>query len=694
MATRKPENIRTVALVGHGGSGKTTLMEAIAFDLGLTTRLGKVEDGNTLSDFGAEEQKRQISINTSVFSAEHKERHLYILDCPGYADFIGDLRSAMRVTDSAVIVVSGVHGVEVQTEKAWEFSEDLGLASVFYISKMDRENADFQKTLGNIKDFLSEKAVPLFLPVGSEANFKGVIDLLGEKAFVYKGDGTMEFTESEVPEDMRGEVETARDALLEKIVESDDELMMRYLEGEEIGLDEILPALRKAVRDREIFPVIPGSSTSNIGILQLLDSIVEVCPAPVDMPPRKAVSGDEEIAVDADPEGPFRALCFKIMVDPYVGKLSFLRVFSGALTNESPIFNVNKQEEERISAFKLMKGKEGEDVKEIVTGDIVAIPKLHSTAVGDTLAVKGEKATFPPIQFPKPVYSVAVLPKSRNDEDKLATALGKMLEEDPTLHFEKNPETLDSVLSGMGDLHIDILLSKIKERYGVELDTKTPRVPYRETIKKPAKAQGKYKKQTGGRGQYGDVHIEFQPLPRGEGFEFEDKIVGGAVPKSYIPAVEKGLREAIQKGVLAGFPTVDIKAILFFGSYHDVDSSEMAFKIAASMAFKKAISEASPILLEPIMNVEVVVPEEYLGDVMGDFNSRRGKIMGIDSRGHLQVVKAQVPLAEMFRYAIILRSMTSGRGNFTMEYSHYEEVPQDIAKKIIAQAQAEAEEDK
>jgi len=692
MATRRPENIRTVALVGHGGSGKTTLMEAIAFDLGLTTRLGSVEDGNTLSDFGAEEQKRQISINTSVFSVDHKGKHLHVLDCPGYADFIGDLRSAMRVTDSAVFVVSGVHGVEVQTEKAWEFSEELGLASVFYISKMDRENADFEKTLGTIKDFLSDKAVPLFLPIGSEANFKGVVDLLGQKAFVYKGDGSTEFTESEVPEDMLSEVGTAREALLEKIVESDDELMMRYLEGEEIGREEILSALRRAVRDRDIFPVIPGSSTSNIGILQLLDSIAEVCPAPVDMPPRKAVAGEEEITVAPDPEGPFRALCFKIMVDPYVGKLSFLRVFSGALTSESPIYNVNKQEEERISAFKLMKGKEGEDVKEIVTGDIVAIPKLHSTAVGDTLAVKGETATFPPIKFPKPVYSVAVLPKSRNDEDKLATALGKMLEEDPTLQFEKNPETLDSVLSGMGDLHIDILLSKIKERYGVELDTKTPKVPYRETIKKSAKAQGKYKKQTGGRGQYGDVHIEFQPLPRGEGFEFEDKIVGGAVPKSYIPAVEKGLREAIQKGVLAGFPTVDIKAILFFGSYHDVDSSEMAFKIAASMAFKKAISEASPILLEPIMNVEVVVPEEYLGDVMGDFNARRGKIMGIDSRGHLQVVKAQVPLAEMFRYAIVLRSMTSGRGNFTMEYSHYEEVPQDIAKKIIAQA--ETEEDK
>ena len=694
MATRTPENIRTVALVGHGGSGKTTLMEAIAFDLGLTTRLGSVEDKNTLSDFSAEEQKRQISINTSVFSVEHNGKDLHILDCPGYADFVGDLRSAMRVTDSAVFVVSGVHGVEVQTEKAWEFAEDLGLASVFYISKMERENADFQKTLETIKNYLSEKAVPFFFPIGSEASFKGVVDLLRKKAYVYKGDGSKEFYETDVPEEMESAVDAAREELMEKIVESDDELMMRYLEGEEIQLDEILPALRKAVRERNLFPVLPGSSSANIGVMQLLDTIVDVCPTPADMPPRKAVSGEGEISVEPDADGPFRALCFKIMVDPYVGKLSFLRVFSGSLDSDSPIYNVNKQEEERISAFKFMRGKEGNDVKEIVTGDIVAIPKLHSTAVGDTLGTKGEKAEFPPIRFPKPVYSVAVIPKSRNDEDKLATALGKMLEEDPTLHFEKNPETLDSVLSGMGDLHIDILLSKIKERYGVDLDTRTPKVPYRETIKKSAKAQGKYKKQTGGRGQYGDVHIEFQPLPRGEGFQFEDKIVGGAVPKSYIPAVEKGLKEAIQKGVLAGFPTVDLKAILFFGSYHDVDSSEMAFKIAASMAFKKGVTEASPVLLEPIMNVEVVVPEEYLGDVMGDFNGRRGKIMGIDSRGHLQVVKAQVPLAEMFRYAIILRSMTSGRGNFTMEFSHYEEVPQDIAKKIIAQAEAEAEEEK
>lgn len=405
------------------------------------------------------------------------------------------------------------------------------------------------------------------------------------------------------------------------------------------------------------------------------------------------MKGEEEVSVSPDPEGEFSALCFKIMVDPYVGKLSFLRVNSGTLTTDQPLYNVNREEEERISSFKQMTGKEGNDLKEVVTGDIVAIPKLHSTHVGDTLSVKGSKLLYPPIQFPKPVYSVALEARSRADEDKLSTSLHRMLEEDPTLHFKKNIETGDSVLSGMGDLHLDIVLARIKERYGIELDTHTPQVPYRETIRKTAKAQGKHKKQSGGRGQYGDVHIEFSPLPRGEGFQFEDKIVGGAIPKGYIPAVEKGLKEILPKGVLAGFPTVDFKASLVFGSYHDVDSSEMAFKIASHLAFKKGMMEASPVLLEPIVNVEVVVPEEYLGDVMGDFNSRRGRIMGIDSKGRLQVVKAQVPLSEMFRYAIILRSMTSGRGNFSMEHSHYEDVPEEITKKVIAARKEALEEE-
>lgn len=694
MGAHKPEDTRTIAVAAHGGAGKTSLVEAMLFDTEVIGRLGKVEDGNTVSDYDAEEQKRQISINTSVATFDYKGKKMFVLDTPGYADFIGDLRSGMRVADSAVIVVSGVDGVEVQTEKAFDFAEDFSVPVLFFINKVERENADFYRTLKEIQEVLTDKALPLFLPVGQETNFKGLVNVLTGKAFIYKGDGSREYEETDCPVELEEGLSSAREALVERVVEVDDELMMRYLDGEELEEQELVEALKKAVLNRIVMPVLPGSALANIGIFQLLDTVTDILPSPVDMFPRKAIDAEgNEVEVKPDPNEKFSSLCFKVMVDPYVGKLSFVRVFSGTLTSDQSVFIVNKKVEERISSLRFMRGKEGKDVKEVTVGDIVAIPKLQNAAVGDTVAVKGVDFTFPPIQFPNPVYSLAVVPKSRADEDKLSNAIHRMLEEDPTLRYEKNVETGDHLLSGMGDLHLDVVLSRIKERYGVELETRLPKVPYRETIKKPSKAQGKYKKQTGGRGQYGDVWLELQPTERGSGVEFEDRIVGGVVPKQYIPAVEKGLREAAEKGVLAGYPAIDFKAVLYDGSYHEVDSSEMAFKIAASMAFKKCFMEGSPVLLEPIMNVEVVVPEEYLGDVMGDLNSRRGRIMGIESRGRFQVVKAQVPLAEMFRYAIVLRSMTSGRGSFSMEYSHYEEVPQDLAKKIIAQAQAEAEEE-
>lgn len=694
MGTRKPEDTRTIAVAAHGGAGKTSLVEAMLYDAGAIGRLGKIEEGNTVSDFDLEEQKRQISINTSVITFDYKGKNLFVLDTPGYADFVGELRSGMRVADSVVILVSGVDGVEVQTEKAYDFASDFSIPVIFFINKLDRDNADYDKTLKEIQQVLTDKALPLFLPIGQESNFKGVVNVLSGKAYVYKGGGSKEFEESTPPADLEDKLAAAKEALIERIVEVDDDLMMRYLDSEELKEEELTAALKKAVFQRVVMPVLPGSAIANVGVFQLLDVISDVLPSPVDMFPRKAINAEgKEIEVKPDPDEKFSSLCFKVMVDPYVGKLSFIRVFSGKLASDQSVYIVNKKVEERISSLRFMKGKEGKDVKEVIVGDIVAIPKLQNAAVGDTIAVKGVDFLFPPIQFPNPVYSLAVVPKSRADEDKLSNAIHRMLEEDPTLRYEKNIETGDHLLSGMGDLHLDIVLSRIKERYGVELETRLPRVPYRETIRKPSKAQGKYKKQTGGRGQYGDVWLELQPLERGSGLQFEDRIVGGVVPKQYIPAVEKGLREAAQKGVLAGYPAIDFKAILYDGSYHEVDSSEMAFKIAASMAFKKCFVEASPVLLEPIMNVEVVVPEEYLGDVMGDLNSRRGRIMGIESRGRFQVVKAQVPLAEMFRYAIVLRSMTSGRGNFSMEFSHYEEVPQDLAKKIIAQAQVESEEE-
>ena len=689
MGTRKPEDIRSIALISHGGAGKTTLNEAFLFDAGLVSRMGKVEDKNTVSDFDSEEQKRGISISTSLSTVPYKDKTFYILDTPGFADFVGEQRCAMRVSDGALVLVNATSGVEVQTHNVWEFAETFETPAIFFISKLDREHTDFDNVVADIQENISDKAVPLYLPIGKEQNFKGLVNVLTGKAYMYKGDGSKDFTEGDVPADMADAVASARETLVERAVEADDELMMRYLDGEELSLDELLGVLRKAVCARALFPIIPGSGSLNIGVVQLMDMICDYMPSPKDMLHRAALNGDEVVNIPPDENGKFLAFVFKVMVDPYVGKLSFVKVFSGKLTSDQTVYNVNEETEERISTFRFMRGKDSTEGKEIILGDIVAIPKLESTIAGDTLGTKGEILKFRPIKSPKPVYSVAVFPKSRADEDKLGNAITKMLKEDRTLSYEKNPETNDAVLSGMGDMHLDIVLSKIKERYKVDLDTRTPKVPYRETIKKKASAQGKHKKQSGGRGQYGDVWFELAPLEKNAGIEFIDRVVGGAVPKNYIPAAEKGLREAAARGYLAGYPATDFSCAIFDGSYHDVDSSEMAFKIAASIAFKKCMEQANPILMEPVMNVEVTVPEDCLGDVMGDFNSRRGRIMGIDSEGKLQIVKAQCPLSEMFRYAIILRSMTSGRGSFSMEYSHYEEVPGDIAKKVIDQAAQE-----
>ena len=686
MGTRKPEDIRSIALISHGGAGKTTLNESFLFDAGQISRIGRIEDKNTVSDFDSEEQKRGISISTALSTIPYKNKTLYVLDTPGFADFVGEQRCAMRVADGALVLVNATAGVEVQTQSVWEFAETFETPAIFFISKLDRENTDFDEVVEDIRENISDRATPLFLPIGKELQFKGLVNVLTGKSYTYKGDGTKEFTEGEVPADMADAVAAARETLVERAVEADDELMMRYLDGEEISEEELLAVLRKAVCARTIYPVIPGSATANIGIMQLMDVIADYMPSPKDMLRRAALKGEEVVNIPPDENGHFLGFVFKVMVDPYVGKLSFVKVFSGHLTSDQPIYNVTQDQEERISSFRQMKGKESVEIKEIILGDIVAIPKLESAIAGDTLGTKGEVLQFRPIKFPKPVYSVAVLPKSRADEDKLGNAITKTLKEDRTLSFVKDPETNDAVLSGMGDMHLDIMLSKIKERYKVDLETRTPKVPYRETIKKKASAQGKHKKQSGGRGQYGDVWFELAPLEKNAGIQFIDRVVGGAVPKNFIPAAEKGLRESAAKGFLAGFPATDFSCAIFDGSYHDVDSSEMAFKIAASLAFKKCMEQAMAILMEPVMNVEVRVPEDCLGDVMGDFNSRRGRIMGIDSEGKLQIVKAQCPLSEMFRYAIILRSMTSGRGSFSMEYSHYEEVPGDIAKKVIDQA--------
>ena len=683
----KTEDIRSIAIVAHGSAGKTSLAEALLFDAGVTTRRGSVENGNTVSDYTPEEQKRQISISTSLLNYDYKGKKVFVLDVPGYADFIGDLRGSLRVAGSAVMVVSAVDGIEVQTEKAWEFAQEFETSTIFFINKMDRENADYNGVYEQIRANLTKGAYRFMLPIGSEDSFKGVVDVLKDIAYVYNDDSG-KFEEQGIPEEMISDAHRARGYLVEAIVEEDEEMMMRYLDGEDIPIDELLPVLQRCIYKCKIFPVMPGSALKNIGVRQLMDLIVDYLPSPLEMRERPAVKGEEkEITIKPDDNATFSGLCFKVLVDPYVGKLSYVRVNSGKLTTDEPIFNVSTGQEERVSTFKIMQGKDSVDVKEVTTGMIVAIPKLQSTRAGDTMGKAGSTVLYPAIKFPRPVYSVAVDPESRGDEDKLGTAVRRITEEDPTVSFEKNAETNDNILSGMGNLHLDIVLAKLKDRFGVNLKTRVPQVAYRETIRKSAKAQGKHKKQTGGHGQYGDVYIEFSPLERGEGFVFEDKITGGTVPRQYIPAVEKGLRECLNKGVLAAFPTVDFKASLYFGSYHDVDSSEMAFKTAAHLAFKKGMAEASPILLEPVMDVKVIVPDQYLGEIMGDFNTRRGRIMGVDTLGHLQVVNAQVPQAEMFQYAINLRSMTSGRGTYEMAFSHYDPVPEEITKKIVSERQ-------
>ena len=692
MGVRKPEDTRSFALCAHGGAGKTSLAEAMLFDNGNITRMGNVQNGNTVSDFQSEEQKRNISISTSLLTLERKGKTFYVLDAPGYADFTGEMSAAIRVADTAVILVSSVGGIEVQTSKAWEYAEHHNAPVSFVVSKMDRENADFSKVLDDIKAQFSQNALPVFLPIGAGEKFTGIVDVLKGKAYTYKPDGTGKFTEGEIPSDLADESASAREALVEAAVEMDDALMEKYLEGEEVSQADFERTLKKAIAAKRIMPVFALSATANIGVPQFMDFVADYFPSPVDI---GAIDASNGAKAEPKTDAPFSALCFKVMADAFVGKLSFIRVYSGSLSSEgSNIYNINKGEDERISSFKLMTGKDGKDVKEVIAGDIVAIPKLQSARVGHTLSTKGGfSAEFPAIEFPKPVYSVAVIAKTRADEDKLGTAISRILEEDCSLTFEKNAETRDNVLSGMGDMHINIVLAKLKERYNVDLDTKTPQVPYRETIRKMSEAQGKHKKQSGGHGQYGDVYIRYRPLERGAGFEFIDSVVGGAVPRNFIPAVEKGLREYMVAGPLAGFPVVDFSAELYYGSYHDVDSSEMSFKLATRLSFRKGIMDANPVLLEPVMDVEVTVPDQFMGDVMGDFNSRRGRVMGMEGHGKLQVVKAQVPLAEMFKYATDLRSMTSGEGSFSMEYSHYEEVPNDIAKKVIAAHKKEDEDE-
>ncbi|SFE09572.1 elongation factor G [Thermoanaerobacter thermohydrosulfuricus] len=666
MKDYKTNQIRNVGLVSHGGAGKTTLTEAFLFNTKVIDRMGRVENGTTVSDYDPEEIARQISISTSVIPVEWRECKINILDMPGYFDFFGEVVSGLRVVDSVIIPVCAASGVEVGTEKVFNMAKKNKLPIIFFINKMDRENADYFKTLNQLMEKFGNKVIPLTFPIGSEQSFKGYVDVLTQKAYVYDEKGVKE---TEVPADLMDKVLSAKEELIENIAENDETLMEKYFGGEEFTQEEMKEGIKNSIRIGELMPVLCGSSLKNIGTDKLLDAIVEFLPSPLDIEREKASEN-----------GPVAAFVFKTIADPYVGRLSIFKVVSGTLTSDSTLLNSNKQMQEKISQLYILRGKKQMPVSKLVAGDIGAVAKLQYTMTGDTLCDTSNPVTLSAIEFPQPTLALAIEPKSKGDEEKISNGLQRLQEEDPTFKVEKNLETGQMIVYGMGEQHIEVISKKLMNKFGVECTLTDPIVPYRETIKGKVKVEGKHKKQTGGHGQYGHVWIEFEPNPNSE-FEFEDKIFGGAVPKQYIPAVEKGLRESMKEGVLARYPVVNIKATLVDGSYHPVDSSEMAFKIAASLAFKKGMEQANPVLLEPIMRVEVVVPEEYMGDIIGDLNKRRGKILGMESKDNLEVITAEVPLAEMNRYATDLRSLTQARGDFKMTFARYEEAPPNVSQK-------------
>lgn len=678
-------------MVGHGGSGKTTLAEAILFKTGASTRLGRVDDGNTASDFDQDEIKRKVSISTSLIPCEWKDHKINILDTPGYTDFIGEMVSAFRAVNAAVIVVDAVSGVQVQTEKAWQLAQEQGLPRLFFVNRLDKENADFAKVVQDLRDAFGKAVAPTEIPIGSEAGFRGEADVLEQKAYIYDGNQVIE---TELPAELSEEADRYREQLMEAVAEGDDALLEKYLDGQQLTHDEIAKGIKKAVATGSLAPVLCGSAYMPVGIDSLLDFIVNEVPSPAFLGPvmaRDPKSG-EEVALAPEPNQPLSALVFKTVADPYVGKLSYVRVMSGTLKADSTVLNSTRDEKERLGHVHFMVGKNQIDTPEISAGDIGAVPKLAETECGDTLCSESKPVVFDPIDFPEPLVSLAIHAKAKTDEEKIGMAVIKLVKEDPALRFVRDAVTHEQVLSGVGDLQLEIVLDRLKNRFNVEADTSIPKIAYKETIKGSAEVQGRYKKQTGGRGQYGDVWVKLEPLTRGGEFEFVDKIVGGSVPRNYIPAVEKGIREAMTQGVLTNYPTVDIRATLYDGSYHPVDSSEMAFKIAGSMAFKKAVQDSSPVLLEPIYELEITVPAANMGDVMGDMSGKRGKILGMEPQGINEVIKAQAPLAEIQRYSTELRSLTGGRGSYAQTFSHYEEMPAEAAKKIIDATQKAAEE--
>lgn len=690
MKEYKAEQLRNIVLLSHGGAGKTSLSEAMLFASGAINRLGRVDEGTTASDYDAEETRRKISVNTSIIPCEWKGHKINVLDTPGYADFVGEVKGALRAADSALVLLDAVAGVEVGTELAWEYADELGLPRMIFVNKMDRENANFAQALSEAQSNLTGRIVPVQLPIGAAESLEGVVDLTRMKA--YRGPNA---EEGEIPQHMRDEAESFHAQLVDAAAEADDELLEKFFEEEELTDEEIIRGLSAGVKRGSIVPAFCGAALSNLGVRTLLDALLQYSPSPLDALERRATNaatGEDEV-VEPTPQGPLAAFVFKTLADPYVGKLTYFRVFCGAMESDSRVFNANKREEERLGQLYFLTGKEQESTETVPAGDIGAVAKLQRTGTGDTLCDKDHPLTLPPISFPHPIFSAAISPKTKADLDKLGTALARLTEEDPTLHVEREASTKETVLSGMGESHIDIAARRLQSKFSVEIVTSVPKVPYRETITKTATSQYRHKKQTGGAGQFAEVWLRVEPQERGAGFEYDSEVREGHISRSFIPSIEKGIKQVLDRGVIAGYPVVDVKSVVYDGKEHPVDSKDIAFQIAGREAFKEAVRNAAPVLLEPIMTVSITVPEGSMGDVLGDLNPKRARVLGTEQKADRTTIIAQAPLAEFQGYATDLRSITQGRGLFTMEFSHYEEVPRLLAEGIIAKAEVKEEKD-
>ncbi len=694
MKSYKVEQIRNVAFVGHAGAGKTSVVEGLLYLSGVSDRLGKVGDNSSIMDYDPDEVRRGHSINASFAVSEWQKHKLNILDTPGNGNFIADTPGCIRVSDGVVVVIAADEGIQFYTEKVWQWADERSLKRIVFINKMDSEQASIQSILTSLKKKFNAQPFLMHVPVGSAENFSGIVDLVENKYFAYEKDGKGSGTASDIPDAVKDEVETRRAELVEAVAEADDELIESYLDKGELTDEEFDTGLKKGVESGQLVPVILGSALHNIGTDRLAKAIIDYLPSPDQSPAQlaQALGGDDAIEVKPG-NGMFASLVFKTIADPYAGKLTLFRVYSGSVKPDTSVFNANHETDERVGQLFALQGKKQVPLPEIIAGDMGTVAKLKVTTTGDTLTTKSKGVQFEPIVFPNPVLARAMVPKTRTDEEKISNSLNRLVEEDPTLKVERDAQTHELLVSGMGAEHLDVIIERLKRRFGVEVDVKPPKVPYRETIRGKTKVQGKHKKQSGGRGQFGDTWLEISPLPRGRGFEFENRIVGGAIPKTYIPAVEKGVQEAMAHGVLANFPMVDVKVALYDGSFHDVDSSEMAFKIAGSIGFKKGVLDCKPILLEPIITLEVIVPSEFVGDVIGDLNAKRGKILGVDANDDNQNIRAHVPMSSILNYAQELRALTSGRGVFVMEFDHYDVVPEHLTSKIVEEAKKGSKEE-